>query len=60
MIYNVFEGNTNTYILTVIDVTSRYKIVRALSPEKASEIVFVLEAICKKGGVFIYPKFISM
>ena len=43
--HNVFEGNTYKYILTDVDVASRYKVTRALRTKKASEVSFVLEAI---------------
>ena len=56
MPHNLFEGNTYKYILTGIDVASRYKVVRLLRAKKSSEVPFVLEAIYKKGGVFNYPK----
>ena len=56
MPHNIFEGNTYKYILTGVDVTSRYKSTRALRANKASEVSFVLEAIYKKGCVFKYPK----
>ena len=56
MPHNVFEGNTYKYILTNVDVASRYKVARALMTKKASEVAFVFEAIYKKGGVFKYPK----
>ena len=56
MPHNLFEGNTYKYILTGIDVASRYKVARPLRTEKPSEVAFVLEAIYKKGGVFKYPK----
>ena len=56
MPYNVFEGNTYKYILTGIDVASRYKVARQLRTKKSSEVAFALEAIHKKGGVFKYPK----
>ena len=52
MPHNVFEGNTYKYILTGIDVASRYKVARALRTKKSSEVAFVLEAIYKKGDVF--------
>ena len=52
----VFEGNTYKYILTGVDVASRYKVPRPLRTKKLSKITFVLEAIYKKGGVFKYPK----
>ena len=54
MPHNLFEGNTYKYILTDIDVASRYKV--PLRIKKSSEVAFVLEAIYKKGGVFKYPK----
>ena len=41
---NLFEGNTYKYILTSIRTT------------KSSEVVFVLESIYKKGGLFNCPK----
>ena len=56
MPHNLFEGNTYKYILTGIDVVSRYKVSRLLRTKKSSEVAFVLEAIYKKGGVFKYPK----
>ena len=56
MPHNLFEGNTYKYILTGIDVTSRYKVARPLRTKKSSEVAFVLEAVNKKGVVFKYPK----
>ena len=56
MPHNVFEGNTYKYILTGIDVASRYKVARPLRTRKSREVAFVLQAIYKKGGVFKYPK----
>ena len=56
MPHNLFEGNTYKYILTGIDVASRYRVARALKSKKSSEVAFVLEAIYKKGGVFKYPR----
>ena len=47
---------TYKYILTGIDVASRYKVARPLRTKKSSEVAFVLEAIYKKGIVFKYPK----
>ena len=54
--HNVFEGNTYKYILTGIDVASRYKVNRPLRTKKSSKVAFVLEAIYKKCGVFKYRK----
>ena len=56
MPHNLFEGNTYKYILTGLDVASRYKVARPLKTRKSSEVAFVFEAIYKKGGVFKYSK----
>ena len=56
MPHNVFEGNTNKYILTGIDVASRYKVARAARTKNSSEVAFALESIYKKGGVFKHSK----
>ena len=45
MPHNLFEGNTYKYILTCIDVPSRYKVAGPLKTRKSSEAAFVLEAI---------------
>ena len=49
-------GTGYKYILTGVDVASRYKVARALQSKKADEVEFVLDAIYKKGGDFKYPK----
>ena len=54
--HNLFERNTYKYILTDIDVASRYKVLRPIRTKKSSKVAFVLEVIYKKGGVFKYPK----
>ena len=56
MLHNLFEGNTYKYILTGIDVASRYKVAKPLRTKKPSEVAFVLEAIYKKDDAFKYPK----
>ena len=56
MPHNLFERNTYKYILTGIDVPSRYMVTKPLRTKKSSEVAFVLEAIYKKGDVFKYPK----
>ena len=56
MPHNVFERNMHKYVLTVIDVASRYKVARAHRTKKSSEVAFVLESVYKKGGAFKYPK----
>ena len=56
MPHNLFERNTYKYILTGIDVATRYKVARSLKTKRSSEVAFVLEAIYKKSGVFKYPK----
>ena len=53
--HNAIQGNTYKHILTEADVAPRYKVARAHSTKKASEVTFVLEAMYKKGGVFKYP-----
>ena len=53
---DVVYGTEYKYILTGVDVVSRYKVARALRSKKADELPFVLEAIYKKGGDFKYPK----
>ena len=45
---NLFKGNTYKYIVTGIDVASRYKVARPLRTKKSSEVAFVLELIYKK------------
>ena len=52
----LFDGNTYKYILTGIDVASRYKVARPLRTKKSSEVAFVLDEIYEKGGAFKYPK----
>ena len=55
MPHNLFERNTYKFILTGIDVASRYKVVRPIRAKTSSEVVFVLEAINKKVGAFKDP-----
>ena len=54
--HNVFKGITWKYVLTGIDVASRYKAARPRKTKKSSEVALELKAIYKKGGVFKYPK----
>ena len=56
MPHNVFEGNMYKYILTGIDVVSRYNVARSLKTKISSKVAFVLGAIYKKGSIFKYPK----
>ena len=60
MPHNFFEGNTYKYLLSGVDVTSRFKVARPLATKKSSEIAFVLEAIYKKGDAFKYPKVLQI
>ena len=53
---DVVYGTEYKYILTGVDVASRYNVARALRSKKADEVAFVLEAIYKKVGDFKYPK----
>ena len=56
MPHNVFKGYTHKYILTVIDVASRYKVATPIETKKSNETALELKAIYKKGGVLKYPK----
>ena len=56
MSHNLFQGNIYKYILTGIDVTSRYRVARPLRTKKSSKVAFVIEAIYKNVGAFKYPK----
>ena len=56
MPHDRFKGHTHKYILTGIDVASRYKVARPLTSKKPSELALELVAIYKKGDVFKYPK----
>ena len=58
--HNCFEGNTYKYLLSGIDVESRYWVGRLLTTKKSSEIAFALGAIYKKGGTFKYPKVLQI
>ena len=51
-----FEGNTYKYLLTGVDVASRYGVAKPLTTKKSSEVAFLLGAIHKKGGGFNYPE----
>ena len=53
---DVFEGNTCKYLLTGIDIASRYKITKTLITKKSSEVAFLLGGIYKKGGNFKYSE----
>ena len=57
MPHNVFEGNTYRYILSGVDVASRFKVAEPLTTKKSGEVAFVFGAIYKKkGGLFKYLK----
>ena len=57
MPHNVFEGNMSKYILSGVDIASRYKVAKPLATKKSSEVAFLLGVIYKKkGGLFKYPK----
>ena len=45
MNHDVFEGNKYKYVLTGVDLTSRYKVAQALETKK---VAFVLQAKYKK------------
>ena len=56
MPHNLFEGNKYKYVLTGIDVASRYTVPKPLRTKKLSEVAFFLESIYKNSGVIKYPK----
>ena len=56
MPHNVFKENTHTYILTGIDVASRYKVARPLRTKKSNEVALELKSIYKKGDALKFPK----
>ena len=56
MPHNHFERHTDKYILTGIDVPSRYKVSRPLRTKNSSEVAFLLEAIYNKDELLKYPK----
>ena len=58
MPHNHFEGNMYKYILTGIDVASRYNVTRPLKTKKSSEVAFVLEAIYSFSLSVIYLKYL--
>ena len=60
MPHNFFEGNMYRYLLTGVDVASRYGFAKPLTTKKSIEVVFVLKAIYKKGGAFKYPKVLQI
>ena len=61
MPHNSFEGNTYKYLLSGVDIASRYRVARPLTTKKSSEVAFVLGAIYKKkGGAFKYPKVLQI
>ena len=58
--HNFFEGNTYRYLLSGVDVASRFKVAKPLTVKKSSKVAFVLEVINKKGGAFKYPKVLQI
>ena len=60
MPHNFFEGNTCKYLLSDIDIASRYRVGKPLTTKKPSKVAFVLGAIYKKDGAFKYPKLLQI
>ena len=53
MRHDVFEGNTYKYLLSGVNVASRYRVAKPLTTKKLIEVIFVSKAIYKKkGGAF--------
>ncbi|XP_057290169.1 uncharacterized protein LOC130612841 [Hydractinia symbiolongicarpus] len=55
MPHDKLYGNTYKYILTGIDVASRYKVARPLRTKRASEVADKIKDVCKAGPLH-YPK----
>ena len=55
LISHILQGRTYNIVNNIVDFGSRQKVTRALKNKKASEAVYVLKAIYKKGGAFKYP-----
>ena len=60
MPHNLFEGNTNKYILTDIDVVSRYNVARPLRTKKSNEVAFVLEITYKMVASSNIPRYFNV
>ena len=61
MPHDVFEGKTYKYLLSGVDVASRYGVAKPLTTKKSSKVEFVLGAIYKKkGGTFKYSKAVQI
>ena len=60
MFHNFFEGNMYRYLLAGVDVASRYGVAKPLTTKKSIEVVFVLKALYKKGGMVKYPKILQI
>ena len=58
--HNFFEGNMYKYLLSGVDVTSRYWVAKPLTTKKSSEVAFVLGLIYKKDGAFKYAKVLQI
>ena len=48
MPHDAFEGNTYKYLLSGVDVGSRYKVAKPLTTKKSSEVAFILGAIYRR------------
>ena len=52
-----FQGSTYKYILTGVDVASRYKVAKPLRTKKASDVAFLLKTIYEsKANPLKYPE----
>ena len=60
MPHNFFEGNTYKYLMSGVDVASRYRVAKPLTTKNSIEVVFIMKAIYKKGGTFKYPKVLQI
>ena len=60
MPHDFFEENTYKYLLSRVDIASRYRVAKPLKTKKSVEVIFILKAIYKKGGAFKYLKVLQV
>ena len=58
MPHNFFEGNTYKYLLSGVDVASRYRVAKPLTTKNSIEVVFIMKAIYN--DMFKYPKVLQI
>ena len=57
MPHDKFQGSTYKYILTGVDVASRYKVAKPLTTKKASDVAFLLKTMYEsKANPLTWPE----